>query len=454
MSRQPQPAKLMRSPWRVVGGAGLAQAVSLGPLVLSTFSLFVIPIAAETGWNRATVTVAFTVMGVGFALGTPIVGQLLDRFAFRLIVVPAYLLYTLCLASIHLAPRSLPLFYVPFFFVGLFASGTFIPFSKAVLSWFDNKRGRAIGFTAALGALGAILTPLLASALIETVGWRAAYPWMALIALLLSISMVLSFVRVRAERSVRGRLVSRAADADRAVSLEVPGLTLREAFKGKQLWIIGGVLCVAGIAVIGIQVNVVPMMTDQGMHRNQAALLLTIYGVASLLGRFAGGFLLDRFHAPRIAAAILLCPVAGMLLLHRPFASAAAGIALVGLAFGMEIDLLAFLTSRYLGMRRFGSLLGILQSAVLFSTAFGPLLIGIGYETTGTYTGFMPYVGGALVLSAVVVLLLGPYRYPPVAGFDRTAAQDELAAAQKLADLASTERPATPHTEPIPTETR
>uniref|UniRef100_A0AAU2VJ61 MFS transporter n=1 Tax=Streptomyces sp. NBC_00008 TaxID=2903610 RepID=A0AAU2VJ61_9ACTN len=428
--RPPRP----RSPWWVAVGSGLAMAVSAGPMVMSTLSLFVIPITEDTGWSRATVTAAFTFMAVGQAIGTPVVGHLLDRFAFRWIVVPSWFLFCLSLALVTVVPHALPLFYLPYFLAGLFAGGTVIPFTKAIVSWFDNKRGMAVGVTASLAALGSAATPLLATFLLTAYGWQATYRWLALIALVISLAMVFVLVRVRAERSVRGRLVKATGESDRAVSLEPPGLSVHECLRSTHFWMIAFNLSLTGVAVVGIQVNIVPMMTDQGVASGQAASLLTVFGLTSLLGRVLGGVLLDRFHAPFVCALVILCPVIGMFLLHTPFFSAVIGTALVGVAFGVETDLLPFFISRYLGMRRFGALLGLLQATLLLTSAFGPLAVNLGYDLLGSYEAVMPFIAGVLVLCALLVLRLGPYRYPAVAGFDDIAARDEFAGAAPLAE--------------------
>ncbi|GAA3305580.1 hypothetical protein GCM10020295_59630 [Streptomyces cinereospinus] len=103
-----------RNPWMVVVGSGLAQTVGHGPLVLSTFGLFLLQITDETGWDRSTVSVAFTVSAVSFAVGTPLAGRLLDRYTLHAVLIPSYLLYTASVASISLVPPSLPVFYLPF----------------------------------------------------------------------------------------------------------------------------------------------------------------------------------------------------------------------------------------------------------------------------------------------------------------------------------------------------
>ncbi|GAA3310913.1 hypothetical protein GCM10020295_79240 [Streptomyces cinereospinus] len=239
--------------------------------------------------------------------------------------------------------------------------------------------------------------------------------------------MVFGLVRVRAERSVRGRLLKEAKEDDHTVSLELPGLTVREALRGTDFWLIAVNLCLIGVAVVGLQGNIVPMVADQGISSGRAAALLTVFGLTSLLGRMLGGVLLDRFQAPHVCAAVILCPVAGMFLLNVSFAGAAVGAALIGLAFGVEIDLLPYFISRYLGMRRFGSLLGLLNAAVMLTSAFGPLAVNLGYELLGSYDAVMPFLAGVLLLCAVLVLRLGPYPYPAATGSDGVAAQDGTA---------------------------
>ncbi|WP_406140088.1 MFS transporter [Streptomyces sp. NBC_01089] len=423
-----------RSPWWVVIGSGLATAFSAGPMVVSTLSLFVIPITEDTGWSRSAVTAAFTFMSVGQAVGTPIVGHLMDRYTFRRISVPSWALYSVCLALIGTVPRSMPLFYGLYFLAGLFAGGTLIPFMKAVVSWFDNKRGAAVGITAALSALGTTVTPLFVNFLLPGYGWQTTYQWMALIALVVSMAMILGLVRVRAENGVRGRLIEEkpredAPAEDITGAPELPGLTVREAVRTRSFWLITINLCMTGMAVVGVQVNMVPMLSDQGIPSGQAATLVTLFGVTSLLGRAFGGLLLDHVHAPLACALVMACPIIGVFFLRAPFASAAIGTALIGIAFGVEIDLLPFLVSRYLGMRRFGALLGILQAAIMLLSAFGPPLISLGYELLGSYDTLMYYVAGVLLVCALLVLRLGPYRYPAITGFDDDVACDESAPA-------------------------
>jgi MFS family permease len=370
------------------------------------------------------------------AIGLVIVAQLVDRFAARYILVPGFVLFAASMALIGLVPPVEWVYLIPCFFVGFFGAGTAVPATRAVVSWFDNNRALAVGVVTGIIGLGSALAPLLAGTLIEGVGWRAAYGLMALISVLVSVTMVTLFVRARAERHVRGRLVQETRVEGREVSLELPGLTVGEAVRTRQFWGIALGLGLVGVVVYGLQVHLVPMMTDRGLGADQAATLLVVFGLASLVGRVAGGLILDRVHAGVIGPIVMIAPIIGMFFLEPPFGAAVVAVAFIGVAFGIEGDLLALLITRYLGTRYFGRILGLVQAAFLLGSALGPLLLGLGYDLLGSYDPVIPVLMGVLVVGAVLIATLGRYVYPAVNGFDRLAARDELAAAEVLSDIA------------------
>lgn len=433
-----------RSPWLVIVGSGVAGSVGPAAVVLATLGLFVVPITSETGWGRTTVTGAYSVAAVGMAIGLVVVGRLLDMIAIRFILIPSFVLYGGFTALIGLTPPdNVILYLLPYFALGLTGAGTAMPFGKALISWFDNKRGIAGGVMGAITNLGSSLVPLLAAALIAGFGWRTAYPLLGLFAVVVATSMILLFVRVRAERSRRGRLLDVAVDESRhqTVSLELPGLTLGQALRSYRFWFLTLAFGVAGATVIGLQVHLVPLMSDRGLGSTETALLLSIFGLSALFSLLVGGLLLDRLPARIVGAVVLALPIVGIFLLQPPFALVAVGVAMVGLALGMEGVLLGVLVTRYLGVRAYGSIMGVIQPIFLLGTAFGPLVLGVGYDTFRSYDTVLPVLAVGLGVAALLILLLGSYSYPAVAGFDRVAAQDELAASEILASQAAIEDP-------------
>jgi MFS family permease len=85
--------------------------------------------------------------------------------------------------------------------------------------------------------------------------------------------------------------------------------------------------------------------------------MLGVFGLGTLGGRLLSGYLVDRFFAPYIAAVFFLLGAVGIGLIPSGAGGAVPtfGIVLLGIAAGTEIDMLGYLSSRYFGLRHFGS---------------------------------------------------------------------------------------------------
>ncbi|HBO5490561.1 TPA: MFS transporter [Pseudomonas aeruginosa] len=88
-------------------GVLLASVVGVifGPtgLVISSFSLFIEPIAADLDWDRGQSALPVTLLGLAVALSSPLKGWLVDRWGARALVLPLTAALALCLASLALA---------------------------------------------------------------------------------------------------------------------------------------------------------------------------------------------------------------------------------------------------------------------------------------------------------------------------------------------------------------
>jgi predicted MFS family arabinose efflux permease len=157
----------------------------------------------------------------------------------------------------------------------------------------------------------------------------------------------------------------------------------------------------------------VPLLTDHGISAAAAAAIMGIFGLATMAGRLLAGYLVDRIFAPLVATVFFLAPIAGFVLLSTPSgASPAIGVILLGLGLGTEIDLIAFLVSRYMGQRAFGEIYGYCFMIFGLGSSFGRFLGGFLYDLAGSYDSALIGAGGALVLAVIFVNLLGRYTYP------------------------------------------
>lgn len=99
------------------------------------------------------------------------------------------------------------------------------------------------------------------------------------------------------------------------------------------------------------------------------------------------GWLIDRFWAPGVAAVILTPATVGCLkIMGQPtIGLAILAAALVGLAAGAELGLLAFLTARYFGLKNYARTYGFIFAGVAIAGGVGPMTFAYIHQLTGSY---------------------------------------------------------------------
>ena len=90
-----------------------------------------------------------------------------------------------------------------------------------------------------------------------------------------------------------------------------------------------------------------------------------------------------------------------------------AGSFLVGFGLGAEVDLIPYLTARYFGLRAFGKIYSSAFAAFALAGALGPLIMGAGFDKTGSYRTPLVAFAAATLLAAALLTRLGAYRYQP-----------------------------------------
>jgi MFS family permease len=135
--------------------------------------------------------------------------------------------------------------------------------------------------------------------------------------------------------------------------------------------------------------------------------------VALLIGRVFTGFFLDRFFGPYVAIILFSGVAVGIALLWSGAGSGLTLLAafLVGLGMGAEADIIAYLTSRYFGLRSFGEIYGYLFATFTLAGALGPVLMGLGFDRLGSYRAPLLFFLAATLVATALLTRLGPYVY-------------------------------------------
>ena len=92
------------NPWWVVVGAVIGLFVCNGPVLGFTFGVFLKPIMADTGWDRAAASFALSAGGIFSALMVPVLGRMMDRWGIRRVALPGLVIYTALTALLGLSP--------------------------------------------------------------------------------------------------------------------------------------------------------------------------------------------------------------------------------------------------------------------------------------------------------------------------------------------------------------
>ncbi len=112
---------------------------------------------------------------IAYGIGLITTGRLLDKFGTRLGYTIAISLWSLA-GIAHSAARSALTFSIARFFLGIGESANFPAAIKAVAEWFPKKeRALATGLFDSGSSIGALLTPIMVSAIFVTFGWQWAF---------------------------------------------------------------------------------------------------------------------------------------------------------------------------------------------------------------------------------------------------------------------------------------
>jgi len=352
------------------------------------------------------------------SLSAPLIGALSDRFGPRKVILASTIIFALLLLFAPLLPAQLAILYVFYSAAGLAGNGTApIPYGRLVASWFDRRRGLALGLALVGIGLGAIFMPALSQKLIARVGWRNTYTVIAALILAIPVPAVALFMKD--VPAMLGQFPdgapSRRSAAPIGAGHAIEGFTWPEARRTSTFWRIVAAIFLLGGSVHGCVLHLAPLLTDKSVPADTVALAVGTFGAALMIGRAGSGYLLDRFFAPRVGMSLFAAAACGMALLRfaadTPLVFPA--VFLVGMGMGAEVDMIAYLTSRYFGLRALGEIYGYAFAGFTLAGALGPWLMGLGFDRTGSYHSVLLAFCAATLLSAALVSTLGPYRFRP-----------------------------------------
>ncbi len=393
--------------WGTLVAATIGTMCGIFTLTNYSQSFFVGPVSTQFGWNASQFFLSYTVLMCSGLLTGPLIGYIAKKAGLRTLGIIGITGHSFGYVLLSFNNGSLLVWYLSWALLAVMGAGSLPVIWTGVLNnWFSKHRGKAIGITMAGTGLGAFLLPPIVEFLISNYGWRAAYRGIGIGALLLSLPVVFILFKEKPEAALAGDGLTASAKEP------AWGMKPVEAMLTTRFWILGAVLFVTVIVVAGLLSNFEPILSEKGFERSAIAIIAAVLGFTVIVGRLLVGALVDRFWAPGVAACFFILPMLGLLLIVNTEVTFATGIIIaimVGLAAGAELDLLAYLTSKYFGPAHYPAIFGLIIAFFTVGAGIAPPIFGATAQIFQGYTTILTWSIGMLFLSIILFLTLGKY---------------------------------------------
>ena len=385
----------------------------------TALSVFIKPITDEFGWSRSTFAGAGTVGTVLGGVTALAIGPSIDRFGARMVL----LLACVATGALFLLLRSIDgiwQFYLIIVGGRIILQGVLnVANNVVVAQWFVVRRGKATALSALGPRVGTGVLPFFAQLMVNGYGWRMAAASLGLVAWTITLLPVLLWLRRRPEdmrlapdgRTPGAGEATTGSDARVAAARPVePSYSLRQVLRFRGFYILLFGFLVSQFVSTGINFNLLPYLTDQGMSTTQAVTVLSLWSLIGIPGTLVSGYLADRIPMQYllfgifmgIALGVVILIFTDSLLMGLIFA------AVHGSFFGSMLLFQALSFANYYGRTSLGAIRGFITPFLMFANALGPLAATGAFDATGSYDQILLVYAGLSAVGAVAMLLATP----------------------------------------------
>ena len=396
-----------RTPW---GLAILAMIIvaCLNGLTTTGITAFDEAILAELGGGRADLKFREAINFWGAALLLPLTGWLIDKGGARLTSMAGLAI----LAAALFAYGQADSFWHLYSLHGAFALAIGLSGSLAMIvlvsRLFSHQRGLAVGIALAGTSFGGIVMGQVAPRLLEALGWRESFAWLAIVPLVLLVIVWLLVPRA-------GTSEATISAADKAASLP-----LSAAMRSRSFWLLAFAGLLTFGSILAVFQNIFLHMRDLGFTPVQAGQGISLLSACALAAKIAGGWLGDRYGAARLLKVNLVIMAAGAIGL----ASLDAGLvwlslALIGGGWGGINTLINYLTLQVFGVGAAGRINGVISLFESIGAGAGPLAAALVFDATQSYAAAFLAIVAALAAAFIAIWFVQLMPAGPVRSGDR-----------------------------------
>ena len=360
-----------------------------------TFGVFLDPLIEEMGGGRGQTSLAGSLLVATYAFTGPLASRLVSKFGTRKVCIAGGVIAAvgLCVGSFT---RSLVGVMITYSIVtGVGFGLMYIPSIVAVANHFTQKRSLAIGICLCGAGFGTFALSPLETFITQNYGWRWGFLSLSGLSLVcclcgLTMTKVERESWVPAQPESVSEAESEAGNGDQQLSKldKILGLFIERDLYRNPSFCLYLLVCLADLAAtlsLFIPFQYLPAIAHaQGVHKSQAAYIISATGISSTIGRLISGWLCDRnwLHPLTFSALsiTMVLPPLFLFTICSSFSSFMVCASLFGLLTGCWVAAMSPIFIRILGPDLLSSAFGLLTAIRGTAGLVGPPLAGFAVD--------------------------------------------------------------------------
>ncbi len=382
--------------------------------VIASFSVFYLALLDEFHWSHGVGASIVSINSVVYALSSPGVGWVFDRFGPRFLIPVGglFLGSGLFLSGMSNSLWELYAYYGVVAALGHGALG-FVSHSALISHWFLKRRATAIGLANMGQGLGTLAVVPLSQILIARMGWRSAF--MVLGSLTLTAILLPNALLLRRDPKEMGELPDGRAFSNKHPSeshlqerSQLHGWTVRSLLSSYPFWVLTSGHFFLGAAIFMIYTHVVAHLVHEGLDRLTGAFVLGLIGFMRIGGTLFWGMVSDRLgriKAYGISILITVASVSCLAALTRgsPLWLIYAIAIIYGIGHSAGTPTYGALIADMFSGTRVGTIYGFIEVSFGLGMAFGAWSGGAIFDLTGSYRWAFVFVLFSFIISYITV---------------------------------------------------
>jgi len=371
--------------WLIVAALFLSMSLVIG--TRQGFGIFIDLWSSEWETNVSSISLAASIGWLVNGLAAPVLGHLSDKYGPKIVLILSAIIVSMSSMLVASSFNVLTLSIYYGFFIS-FSTATGGPVGVLLSKWFAKRRGVAMGAVMAGGSIGSLFfIPLLTFITLEF-SWQLA--WIIIGSFGLIFVVPLFIIVLKNDPSELVNFVKNKDDEINAHIEEEGPLWVQEwtkAYKSKPMWQLSLGYFICGITTASISVHFIKWAISQSISPSEAAFSFAVLSGVNGVSVFCSGYFSDKFERRYILGTIYLVRgIAFLCLLLLSGQIALWAFAIIGgMSWLATVPLTTALTSEIYGIKKLGSLVGLITMSHQVGGAAAVLLFGIVFDYYGNY---------------------------------------------------------------------